>query len=363
MDEYLVSVIIPVYNSQKDLDRCLNSIVNQTYENLEIIVVDDGSTDDSAIIYSKYATQDKRIKIVKQENKGVSSARNEALSIANGYFCYFCDSDDYLELFTIKTAVEKIIEYSSDLVVFNLDHIDENGNPTGKREIEDCYYDISLEKDKFLFYSKLYNNEFAFEMWNKLYKMEIIKKHDIYFENVTKVGGEDLYFNSLYILYSHKVKTISTILYHYQMGRINSITSIDANDSKIKEFLCFASVFEEKIFVSGHMELYKLYYMLFGQLMHHRLHRFSVFKIPELIKHEKLGELHKYYLDKIEKILHDKKNVKIHFNTVLPSRYQAGTRIVEESYLVKYSNNLFMCLYIKVLVIVNKVKYKVFTFE
>lgn len=363
MEEYLVSVLIPVYNSQKDLDRCLASIIKQTYENLEIIIVDDGSTDDSSIIYNKYALQDSRIKIIKQENEGVSSARNKALNVTNGDFCYFCDSDDYLEYSAIKTAVDLIIKHTSDLLVFNLDHIDEYGNKTGERQIKDFSYNISTDEDKLLFYTKFYNNEFAFELWNKIYKMDIIKKYNIRFEDINKVGGEDLYFNSLYILYAQNVKTVSTILYHYQMGRMNSITCTTSNKSRIKEFLYFASIFEKKVFNSEHKDLYKLHYMLFAQLMHHRLHYYSVFKIPELIIYERLGELENYYLEKTEKILHDKKNVEKYFNTTLPRKYHAGTRIIEESYFIKYRNNPLICFFITILVIVNKVKYKIFTFD
>ena len=93
-----ISIIIPVYNVEKYLDECLNSAANQTFENIEIICVNDGSTDGSLEILESHASKDKRIRIISQENKGVSSARNEGLDAARGKYIYFMDSDDYMDL-------------------------------------------------------------------------------------------------------------------------------------------------------------------------------------------------------------------------------------------------------------------------
>lgn len=97
MNKPLISVIVPVYNVEKFLSRCLNSILAQTYNNLEVILVDDGSTDNSGKICDDYALKDKRIRVIHKQNGGVSSARNMALSVAKGEYIGFVDSDDYIE--------------------------------------------------------------------------------------------------------------------------------------------------------------------------------------------------------------------------------------------------------------------------
>ena len=100
----IISVIIPVYNVENYIEKCLNSIVNQTYNNLEIIIIDDGSTDNSIAIAEKIAENDKRIRIISQVNQGVSSARNLGLDNASGEYILFIDSDDWLDLETCKIA-------------------------------------------------------------------------------------------------------------------------------------------------------------------------------------------------------------------------------------------------------------------
>lgn len=118
MNNSKVSIIIPVYNAGKYLYQCLDSIVNQTYENLEIIIVDDGSTDDSSKICDKYAQNDSRIKVVHKENEGVSKARNTGIEMATGDYYYFPDSDDYIETDTIDYLIKLIQLKKCEVVNF-----------------------------------------------------------------------------------------------------------------------------------------------------------------------------------------------------------------------------------------------------
>ena len=112
-----VSVVIPVYNTQKYLDQCLGSILFQTYRNLEIICVNDGSTDNSLAILQKYAKFDKRIKIIDQKNMGISPARNEGMKVATGEFIIFFDSDDFFDSTMMEEMVMKAEEYDADIAV------------------------------------------------------------------------------------------------------------------------------------------------------------------------------------------------------------------------------------------------------
>ncbi len=133
-----ISVIIPVYNVEKYIKQCLDSVINQTYKNLEILLVDDGSTDNSGTICDEYAKKDSRIKVIHKENGGLSSARNVALDIATGEYIAFVDSDDYIALDTFKKCFEKLEKTDADVCMFS--HYTTNGQ-------EHCVHSLPLEKE------------------------------------------------------------------------------------------------------------------------------------------------------------------------------------------------------------------------
>ena len=122
----LVSIIVPVYNVEKYLERCLDSLINQTLKDIEIILVDDGSTDDSGNICDKYAKKDKRIKVIHKENGGLSDARNIGLSIANGRYLQFVDSDDFIHKQMIEILYNTIINNNADISICDFDKVYEN---------------------------------------------------------------------------------------------------------------------------------------------------------------------------------------------------------------------------------------------
>ena len=121
-----VSIIIPVYNVEKYLKKCLDSVINQTYKDIEIICVNDGSKDGSENILKEYATKDSRIKIIEKKNGGLSSARNAGLDVASGEYCYFVDSDDWIELNTIEKLTDIILSNDVDVVVHSANNIPED---------------------------------------------------------------------------------------------------------------------------------------------------------------------------------------------------------------------------------------------
>lgn len=118
-EDILVSVIVPAYNAEKYLGFCLDTVIAQTHKNLEIIVVDDGSTDNTGKICDEYANKDSRIKVIHQENKGLSSARNAALDIMTGEYIAFIDSDDFIEPQAIELLLFDCIEYNSEIIIYD----------------------------------------------------------------------------------------------------------------------------------------------------------------------------------------------------------------------------------------------------
>lgn len=218
----MISIIVPVYNVEKYLKSCLDSIVNQTYRDLEIILIDDGSTDSSGAICDEYAKNDFRIKVVHKENGGQSSARNTGLEIATGEFVGFVDSDDsiYLDMFScLHSAIE-------DVDVSICGH-----NIVCGDKIESI---CDNKEDKILSYNELWEEVFGKlnnAVWNKLYRKEILR--DIRF-NTNFSHGEDLLFNILYLERAKSGKIIDKALYNYYK-RGDSITTGKFNSRKLLE--------------------------------------------------------------------------------------------------------------------------------
>ena len=116
MKKYLVSIIIPVYNIKNYITKCIESVISQSYKNLEIILVDDGSSDESGLICDNYAKSDNRIKVIHKKNGGLSDARNVAIDVAKGDFIYFIDGDDYIHHNSISVLIEAYNNTQSDIV-------------------------------------------------------------------------------------------------------------------------------------------------------------------------------------------------------------------------------------------------------
>ena len=114
----MISIIVPVYNVAPYLPKCLDSLVNQTYRDLEIICVNDGSTDDSLRILREYEARDKRVKVLSRENRGISYSRNDALEMAQGEWTMFVDSDDWIDLNTCQSALDTALQHQADLVMW-----------------------------------------------------------------------------------------------------------------------------------------------------------------------------------------------------------------------------------------------------
>ena len=210
----LVSIIVPVYNVEKYIDQCLNNIINQTYRNIEIIIINDGSTDNSYNICKKYASQDPRVIFLSQENKGVSYARNEGILCSHGEYITFVDSDDYIELNYIGCLINAIEE--------NIDLVSICFNSRGDYLPGLITNQVQMAK---LFTAFGYT-------WGKLIRRKCIKE----LFNVQLNFAED------FIFYISLLKNLRSVLiinyngYHYRI-RIGSLTGKDKNEPHtISEF-------------------------------------------------------------------------------------------------------------------------------
>ena len=207
-----ISVIVPVYKVEKFLDRCVESIVGQTYENLEIILVDDGSPDNCPSMCDKWAEKDSRIKVIHKENGGVSSARNAALDAATGDFIGFVDSDDWIEPDMYESLMMRIDETGKDIAVCSYYSIEVSGERNECRCIADKA--VVCKDDYFRFI--VLGGDGGY-IWNRLYRADIIK--EVRFdENIWY--SEDLLFNFKAAQKSNGAAILDKIEYNYVQKRI-----------------------------------------------------------------------------------------------------------------------------------------------
>lgn len=216
----LISVIIPVYNVEDYLRDCVKSVLNQSYKNIEIILINDGSTDKSGMICDRFHLEDKRIKVIHKENGGLSDARNVGIKNASGSYITFIDSDDIVNVDFIKSLYECLKTNKSDISVCDLSRFIEID------EIE-CLADVHKRYEKTFSnvecIKSVYNSEakgLSFIACAKLYKKTLFTKNNIYFP-VGKIH-EDIFTTYKLLFYAEKISYINDALYYYR-ERPNSI--------------------------------------------------------------------------------------------------------------------------------------------
>jgi glycosyltransferase involved in cell wall biosynthesis len=242
----LISVIVPIYNVEQYLSQCINSIINQTYSNIEIILLDDGSTDNSLNIIKEYASQDKRIKYYSRENKGLLYTRIDGVEKARGKYITFVDSDDWLELNAIEILYHKIIKYKADMLKSSYKIVDGNKKTNVYRKDEDTIYNGKEIKNMYI---DMINTYIFNPVWSQLIKTEIIKKY-IKNSDYSISMGEDVEINMQLL---DKYKTIvvtSDILYNYRYNpnSISKKASFEKTKDRIKDLLKTYYNFSEFIY-------------------------------------------------------------------------------------------------------------------
>lgn len=203
-----VSVIVPVYNAGNYIERCINSIINQTLKEIEIIIVNDGSTDKTMEILEKLLEQDERISIVHKENGGVSSARNTGLAMAKGEYIYQLDGDDWIEKETLLNCYCLAKKDNLDIVIFDFLIDYDDGNQIIKNDLESLNY--ALNRNEYL--HLLFLGKSFPGIWNKLFKNSLFNEIN-YNEELTL--GEDMLVTIELVLKSDRIGKLNIPLIHY----------------------------------------------------------------------------------------------------------------------------------------------------
>lgn len=289
-----VSIIVPIYNGEKVIRRCVDSIINQDYRDLEIILVDDGSKDDSYKIIEEYAKNDERIVPVHKENSGVSATRNLALSMATGDYIRFLDVDDWLPFDSTKLMVRAMEENDVDLVIADFyrvvgDNVAKKGSiKEGGVTTRNAFADKMMLSPADFYYGVL---------WNKLYKKQIIDSYAIRMDQNISYG-EDMIYNLEYLLHVERIYVLKNPVYYYVrtegslvMQNMNLESTIKMKTGMIKYYRDFY----KNITVAQDYEQRKPF--IYGYLVAVSTDSFA---IPFLENTKKLGEEKggKVYYDK-----------------------------------------------------------------
>ena len=250
MEQIKVSIVIPIYNAEKYLYECLKSVKQQTYTNIEVLMINDGSTDNSENICKDFL-KDKRFKLINKKNGGVSSARNIGIEKCNGDYILFVDADDWCK----KDLLQQTMEYNNTYEMICFSYFKAYKDINIKEELK-------VEQNSDIKKEILINKTIGGYLWNKVFKVQIIKEHNIKFnENISYC--EDLLFIKQYIEYVKKVKYLNIPLYYYRIrkGSVSnnfysskSISILNACELLINEYK------DNKLFIENFMFSYILNY-------------------------------------------------------------------------------------------------------
>lgn len=236
MSNPLVSVIVPIYNVENYLPRCVDSIINQEYKNLEIILVDDGSPDNSPQLCEEYAKKDNRIKVVHKENGGLSDARNAGMKIATGEYVSFIDSDDWLDLKTFSVTISKMLETKSEIGAFDFvkAYDDVEATPDLSDEFEVMSSEQAIE-------STIDNVKVRTQVWNKIYKRSLLDG----IEFIKGKLNEDEFFTFRVLHRANNIVYLHRQCYYYYQRQTSimgnyTLRHLDMVDG-VKERLLFIS--------------------------------------------------------------------------------------------------------------------------
>lgn len=254
----MISIIVPVYNAEPYIKQCIDSLIKQTYKSIEIIVIDDGSTDNSLKLLEEFALKDDRVRILKQKNSGVSSARNLGIQKANGEWITFVDGDDWVEPDMCKVAIEKAIDTKSDMVIWS--YFKNYRHKQLELQMLPINSTVIINNKDVLLLKAIYGNygnEKAIEtistgvVWGKLYKASLLKNNTFGFVNgLTR--AQDTVFNINVIKKAEKIYYIAKSFYHYRITNTSTCSGTKFIEDTNKPFDLLLEHFAEFIRVNNY---------------------------------------------------------------------------------------------------------------
>lgn len=233
MKSSLISVIMPIYNGERYLEKSISRILNNTYSNLELILVNDGSTDSSLQICVSFQAKDKRVKVIDQDNTGLCAARNRGIREATGTYLCFADQDDDVSKDAYQSLLNGIRANDADFAIAGkrMLLIDSCGQ-VKNREIHNYNYKLLDDKSQINELILNVKRDMAIlHIWNCIYKVNIIKRHGLKFDETFRSGQEDTLFNIIYCLHCNKVIFVNKIVYTYFRRYGQSISLSDSANS------------------------------------------------------------------------------------------------------------------------------------
>ncbi len=243
-----VSVIVPIFNAEKKLDRCLKSVIKQTFKNFELILVNDGSTDNSLKICRKFEKEDKRVRVIDKNNEGCIAARRKGIENASSDYIMFVDADDWIDTKSIELLYNETVNNDFDIIVCNMYKVLGNGVIFKKKNgsvyfsKDRIYSDEEIKRE--LIPAYFHGHPFPSSLCAKLYKKELILKSGNYLDRICFLG-EDLFYNLEMFLKANKVKIISHSLYFYSFGGSTSKYMPHLFDDMINGYKIQSEVIEE----------------------------------------------------------------------------------------------------------------------
>ena len=277
MQDPKVSIIVPVYNAEKYLERCVNSLRNQTLKDIEIILVDDSSADSSLEMCNQMAEKDFRIKVIHKINEGAGLARNAALGIASGEYIGFADSDDFVESDMFETLYNKAKQYNSELVMSGVFFVDGNMfSQKGDKERK-SYFDCDTHFDTEEALKKLRmgivgstpedfdDSKYGMSIWKNLFRLDVIKENNITFKSEREMLSEDALFMIDYISCIKKATGINEAFYNYCRNE-ESISKSYKKD-RFEKSLVFVDEVEKSFKKDIKADEYRIYIDRFWQAM------------------------------------------------------------------------------------------------
>lgn len=295
MDE-LISVIVPIYNVEKYLEKCVKSIQEQTYKNIEIILVDDGSPDNCGELCEKYARKDPRIKVIHKENGGLSDARNKGIDNATGKYIVFVDSDDYIEINYIELLYKAIRENKAEISQCGIYKVDCNYNIIEKIS----YNETSSKSGKQMISETYKNKEHLLEnivVWNKMYKKELFDKIKFPFGKI----HEDEFTTYKIFYQGEKIAVIPECLYNYRQTN----SSITGKKYNLKRLNLLEALEERMEFFKKNNEK-KLYDLTLKYYLEQSRECYIKLKLYVENSKKEQKEIHKKYQKRDLELLHSK---------------------------------------------------------